>query len=767
MLALASVFSIGQPVVFQTYAAAQARASAVFSRIDVAGNQRIAADTIRTIAGISPRQRVTPAQINKAVQSLYNSGLFESVNVFPERGRLMIEVVENPTINRVSIEGNKRLKDDALLALIGSLPRRAYSPAQAEADVNAIAEAYAQSGRLAARITPKIIRRSDNRVDLVFEVREGRVVEVNRIGFTGNRVYSDRRLRRVIASKQAGLFRALIRKDTYIPDRIEFDKQKLREFYTRRGYVDAEILSDGAEFSRERNSFLLNFRIQEGQQYTFGDMTITSQEPDVNVDDYQKALKLKTGKPFDSSAVEDTLDRLDIVAYNSGLPFIHAVPRITRNEETRTIDIEFEMQRGPRQFVERIDIEGNSTTLDRVVRRQFKVVEGDPFNRREIAQATDRIRALGFFEKVDVQSREGSAPDQAVIDVNLEEKPTGTLGFGLGYGTDTGLGGNFSLTEDNFLGRGQSLGFSFSTTSEDRNFSLSFNEPALFDRDLSAGFDLFYRTTNSSFNSFDSTSIGFVPSIGFPISENGRLVLSYSLTNDEITADTTVSGFVQDEIGSSITSALGIKYTLDKRNSPISPTSGFVFTFDQKLAVLGGDRRYYRAIANAKTFRSFFNEEVVLTAEIEGGYLHSLSGNSTVNERFQLGGNELRGFESFGVGPRDMNLDANGDPFGEPLGGNIYAVARLEASFPVGLPDEYGIHGGFFFDVGSVWGLDSTTASNGTFVDDSRSLRSAVGFSIFWDTMLGPLRFNFSKPLQYISGVDKTQSFSFTIDTRF
>ncbi|MBV1864152.1 MAG: outer membrane protein assembly factor BamA [Rhodobacteraceae bacterium] len=768
VLALSTALVAVVPVVFPSHSIAQAQASARFSRIDVSGNQRIAADTIRTIAGIPASKRVTPGQINDAVQNLYASGLFESVDVRPERGRLIIDVVENPTINRIAIEGNKRLKDEALLPLIGSVPRRAYSPTQAEADVAAIAQAYAQAGRLAARIKPKIIKRSDNRIDLVFEVREGRVVEVNRIGFTGNRVYSDRRLRRAIATKQAGLFRALIRKDTYIQDRVEFDKQKLTEFYKRRGYIDAEVLSSGADFSRQRNSFLLNFKVQEGQQYIFGDMTITSLEPDVSVDDYQRALKLKSGRPFDPRKVETTLERLDIIAYDKGLPFIQAVPRITRNDDTRTIDIEFELQRGARVFVERIDIEGNSTTLDRVIRRQFKVIEGDPFNRREIRQATDRIRGLDFFAKVEVDSREGSAPDQAVIDVNVEEKPTGSLGFGLSLGTDAGLGGTISLSENNFLGRGQKFSLALTTSKEDRTFDLSFAEPALFDRDLSAGFELFYRTTNSSFNSYDTVSVGFSPKIGFPIGKNSRLELSYRLSSDKITAENTVSQFTQDETGSKVSSAIGARYTLDRRNSPIDPTAGFVFSLDQKLAVLGGDQNYYRAVANAKTYRSFFNEEVVFSAELEGGVIHSLSGSSTrVFERFSLGGDKLRGFETYGIGPRDMNNNGAGTPFSEPLGGNFFAVARLEASFPIGLPEEYGVHGGLFFDIGSVWGLDNTTSSAGTSVDDSRQFRSAIGVSLFWDTALGPLRFNFSKPLKYIKGVDNTQSFNFTIATRF
>jgi len=768
VLALSTALVAVAPVVFPSHSMAQAQASARFSRIDVSGNQRIAADTIRTIAGVSAGKRVSPGQINDAVQNLYSSGLFESVDVRPERGRLIIEVVENPTINRIAIEGNKRLKDEALFSLIGSVARRAYSPVQAEADAAAIANAYAQAGRLAARIKPKIIKRSDNRVDLVFEIREGRVVEVNRIGFTGNRVYSDRRLRRAIETKQAGLFRALVRKDTYIQDRIAFDKQKLTDFYKRRGYIDAEVQSSGADFSRQRNSFLLNFKVQEGQQYKFGEMTVTSQEPDVNVDDYRKAMKIKSGRPFDPRKVDTTLERLDIIAYDRGLPFVQAVPRITRNDNTRTIDIEFELQRGARTFVERIDIEGNSTTLDRVIRRQFKVVEGDPFNRREIRQATDRIRNLGYFANVDVESREGSAPDQAIIDVNVEEQPTGSLGFGVSFGTDDGLGGTITLKEDNFLGRGQHLGINLATSSENRTFDLSFSEPALFDRDLSAGFELYYRTSNSSFNSYDTVSLGFKPTIGFPISKNSRLELSYRISSDELTTDATASPFIQDETGNRVTSAFGVKYTLDRRNSPVDPTSGFVFSLDQEFAVLGGDQNYYKALASAKAYRSFFNEEVILTATLEGGLIHSLSGSSTrVTERFHMGGNKFRGFESFGLGPRDINLSGSGVPFGEPLGGNFFAVARLEASFPIGFPEEYGVHGGLFFDIGSVWGLDNTTSSAGTSVDDERHIRSSIGVSLFWDTALGPLRFNFTKPLKYIEGIDKTQRFNFTIDTRF
>ncbi|MEJ6708250.1 MAG: outer membrane protein assembly factor BamA [Amylibacter sp.] len=761
-------------MIFIENSAAYAQETSRFSRVDVSGNQRIAADTVRAIAGISAGTRVTPGQINNAVQNLFDSGLFESVDVRPERGRLVIEVAEYPTINEISIEGNKRLKDEDLVSLIGSVPRRTYSPLQAEADMLAITNAYAAAGRLAARVEPKIIRRTDNRVDLVFEVLEGRIVEVNRIGFTGNRIYSDRRLRRTIESKQAGLFRALVRRDTFIPERLDFDKEKLRNFYLKRGYIDANVLSSSADFARERNSFGVNFQVQEGQQYTFGELTISSPEPDVNVDNYNNALKIKSGRVYNPELVNTTLERMDVVAANQGLPFIQAQPRVTRNDETRTLDIDFELVRGRRLFIERIDIEGNSDTLDRVIRREFKSIEGDPFNARKVQQAADRIRALELFAIVDVQTREGSAPDQVLIDVNVEEQPTGSLGFGLGFGTDSGLSANVTLTENNFLGRGQSVGITLSTTSDNRELSLNFVEPKLYDRDLSLGLNFSYRTFDNDRLSYNTVRTSFQPSLGFPIGEHSRLSTSLLLASDKVVADTASSPLLQAENGSRSTIGLGLGYTFDRRNSPIDPTAGFIFNFDQTVAGLGGDNKYFKAVANAKAYRSLFNEEVVLSAEFEGGILKSLGGGTTsIIDRFQLGGNTLRGFESFGIGPRvvDPNPATPGTNYNESLGGNFYALARVEASFPIGLPEEYGIHGGLFYDIGSVWGLERTTATiGGNLVNASSAdfdLRSAIGVSLFWDTALGPLRFNFSKPLQYNELTDTTETFNFTIDTRF
>ena len=564
---------------------------------------------------------MTPGQINGAVQNLYESGLFETVEVRPERGRLIIDVAEWPTINEISIEGNRRLKDEDLIALVGSVPRRAYSPTQAEADTLAITNAYAAAGRLAARVEPKIIRRSDNRVDLVFEVREGRVVEVNRISFTGNRKYSDRRLRRAIDSKQAGLFRALVRRDTFIPERLEFDKEKLRNFYLKRGYIDADVISSSADFARERNSFGVNFQVQEGQQYRFGTLTITSSEPDINVDDFQRAMKIREGRVYNPELVNTTLERLDIIAAERGLPFVQAQPRVTRNDDTRTLDIEFDLARGRKLFIERIDIEGNSETLDRVIRREFESIEGDPFNARKVQAAADRIRALGFFERVDVQTREGSGPDQIVIDVNVVEQPTGTLGFGVGYGTDNGLNGNISLTENNFLGRGQSLGLTVNTSSENRQFTFSFTEPRLFDRDLSAGVSLSYLTTNDDELDYGSRQLTFIPKLEFPIGEYARLTPSLYYSSAKVTPNATASPLIALESnndGSAL--GIGLGYTYDRRNSPVDPTSGFIFSIDNVVTGLSGDRKFFKSVANAKAYRSAFNEEVIFRPKSKAAF---------------------------------------------------------------------------------------------------------------------------------------------------
>ncbi len=744
--------------------AAYAQATAVYSRIDVAGNQRIASDTVRSIAGISSGERVTPGQVNAAAQNLNESGLFESVDVHPEGGRLVIEVVEHPTINLIRIEGNKKLKDEALLELVQSKSRRAFSPTLAEADAKTIAGAYSVTGRLAASVTPKIIRRSDNRVDLVFEVKEGKITEIGRIALIGNRVYSDRRLKRVLATKQAGLLRSVVKGDTYIEDRIEVDKQRLRQFYSKRGYIDFQVQSTTAEFSKERNSFQVTYNIQEGQSYSFGNISIISLESDIDAEEYVNLNTIKSGSTYIATQIDTLLERIDHKAALAGKNFIQSTPRITRNDAELTLDIEISILRGPRRFVERIDIEGNSTTLDRVIRSKFNIVEGDPINQREVRQATERVRKLGFFKNVDIQRREGSSPEQVILDVNVEEQQTGTIGFGLTASTDNGLGIAANIQERNFLGRGQTIGASIAASSEDSLLRMNFIEPAFLGRDLAFGLNIGTGATELDNTPYDTETLNFAPSIGFPISENGRLRLFARFSNDDIlTNSDTGTGnddlgeasiVMQPDFGTHSTGILAATYSFDKRNSIIEPTSGYKFSVTQEFAGFTGDRTYSRTTVDAKYFKSFFNEEVILTTEFEGGVIISSDDATLITERFMLGGANLRGFEQQGLGPRDTVVD-------QALGGNQFFTIRTEASFPIGLPEEYGIHAGVFFDVGSLWGLDFT----GGF-DDSATLRAAIGVTLFWETPLGPLRFDFASPIKK-EDFDETESFRFSIATRF
>lgn len=736
-----------------------------FSTIQIEGNNRIGDSAVLSRAGIARGKAVSGGELNDAYQRLQASGLFESVTIEPRGGTLVITVVEYPTINRVSFEGNARIKDEVLASVIDSDARRVFNPTQAEKDANAIAQAYSNDGRISARVQPKIIRRSQNRVDLVFEIFEGDNVEIERLSFVGNRVYSDRRLRRVLGTKQAGLFRILVKRDTFVADRTEADKQMLRDFYVSRGYVDMRISAVNAQLTEERDGYFVQYNVQEGQQFKFGEMTVSSTIEGVDAAAYQKIIKSKQGGVYSPTLVETDIARMERQAIRDGIDFMRIEPVVTRNDREQTLDVEYRITRGPRVFVERIDIEGNTTTMDRVVRRQFDSVEGDPFNPREIRASAERIRALGYFETADVNAREGSSPEQVVIDVNVEEKPTGSLNFGGSFSSADGVGLAISFAEENFMGRGQKLTLAVSTATDAQRYGLSFVEPSLLGRDVAFGLNLDYAQTNSSFSSFDSERFNFSPSLSFPVSENGRLQLRYGYEDFEMIArDVPVHGPVIGNdiaVGAQSASTIGYTYSYDTRRTGIDPTSGVLLQFGQDFAGLGGDSKFVKTAAKVIGEKKILNEEVTLRASLEGGALAWSSGTNRVVDRFVLGPSIMRGFEAGGIGPRDQSVG-----FDDPLGGNLYVVARFEAEFPVGLPEEYGISGGVFYDVGNLWDLSDVNTTGGTIVGEDGSFRHVVGLSLFWETPVGPLQFNVSKALKKET-FDKEQKFEITLRTNF
>ncbi|MFG6582668.1 outer membrane protein assembly factor BamA [Sulfitobacter sp. 1A12779] len=736
-----------------------------FNTVVIDGNERIGDSAILRRAGIGRGQAVTGGQLNDAYQNLQNSGLFESVSLEPQGGTLVITVVELPTLNRVSFEGNRRIKDEMLAELIGSTERRVFNPSQAEQDAAAIAEAYSNEGRLSARVQPRIIRRDQNRVDLVFEIFEGDNVEIERLSFVGNRVYSDRRLRRVLGTKQAGLFRRLVKRDTYVEGRVEADKQLLRDFYLSRGYVDMRTEAVNAELTEERDGVFVAYNITEGQQFRFGEVSVESEVPGLNAAVYRDLLKIRPGVIYSPTLIENDIARIERQAIRDGVDFLRVEPVIDRNDRDLSLNVTYKLSRGERIFVERIDIEGNTTTLDRVIRREFDSVEGDPFNPREIRQAAERIRALQYFETAEVNARQGSSPDQVVIDVDVEEKPTGSLNFGGSFSNNDGFGVAVSFQEENFLGRGQRLNLSISTAEDATRYGVTFVEPRFLGRDVALGLKLDYAETNSSYTSYDTERLVFQPSLTFPVSENGRLSTRYTLEGIEMLEreDEDNSATIANEIaeGALFSSSVGYTYTYDTRRSGLDPTQGVLFEFGQDFAGLGGDNEYIKTTAKIAGEKRIFNEEVTLRATLEGGALSWNSGTNRAVDRFILGPSIMRGFEPGGIGPRDQSNGVD-----DALGGNLFAVARFEAEFPLGLPEEYGITGGVFYDVGNLWDLSDVDTSGGTIVGESGSFRHVIGVSVFWDTPLGPLQFNVSDALKKES-FDKEQSFEVTLRTTF
>ena len=750
-----------------------------FSSVKIEGNERVEPATILSYAGIAKGAKVSAGGLNDAFQRLQGSGLFESVELVPQGGTLVIRVKEYPTVNVVDFEGNKILKDEKLAEIVKTQPRKVFSPATLEADAAALAEGYSTTGRMAARVDPKVIKRDGNKVDVVFEIKEGAVSEVNRITFTGNRSFSDRRLRDVLGTKQAGILHRLIQRDTFVPERVQLDRQMLIDFYHSRGYPDVEVTGVSSEMTRDREGFFMTFNIREGQQYKFGQITTVSEVPELDVKDFEGLAKIRSGRVYSPSDVDYAVTRMEEVALRKGVNFVRVDPRITRDPRTQTLNVEFALVRGERIFVERIDIEGNTTTLDNVIRREFNTVEGDPFNPREIKNAAERIRALGFFTKADVGTKQGSSPEQVVVGVDVEEQPTGSLSFGASYGASAGFGINASLEESNFLGRGQYLGISIGTTKDNQQNSIDFIEPHLLGRDLKGRFRIWYNTSENDNSDYNTKMMGISPSLEFPLARNSRLELRYSWLRNELygvteydadpdgdsTTDDAVgsSPILWGEAGSRDSTGPGYTYTWDTRRTGIDPRMGFTFRFGQDLYGVGGDVEALKTTALLRAERKVWNEDVTLRAELEGGAIVARGDTSlTILDRFS-GNNKVRGFEGNGYGPRDTKV-----PNEDALGGKYYAALRVESEFPLGLPEEYGIHGGLFWDTGSVWGLDNTNGgpTKTDPVDDTMHLRSSVGFSVFWDSALGPLRLNFTKAIKK-EDYDLEQNFDLTIATKF
>ena len=725
-----------------------------FNAIEVEGNLRIETSTILTYVAIEPGDEVSPDMLNNAYQRVLASGLFESVSVEPAGSRLVVRVAEFPTINRVAFEGNSRIKDDALEKLARSKPRQVFNPGTAEADVALIAEAYEKNGRIAARVTPKIIRRSENRVDLIFEIFEGKGIEIQRVGFVGNRAYSDRRLRRVVESKQAGLLRAVVARDTYAEDRLDLDRQVLTEFYQSRGYVDFRVTGTSADLTRNRDGYFVTFNIEEGQRFEFGEITTRSAISGVDPEIYQDALKIKTGAVYSPALVRRSVDRMERLGLQEGVDFLRVEPLVTRNERDLTLDLEFVLRRGQRQFIERIDIKGNTTTLDRVIRRQFDTVEGDPFNARAIQRANRRIQGLRYFSGVGVDARTGSRPELVVVDVNVTETTTGSLTLGGSFSSDGGLGFNSSFSERNFLGRGQGLNAKVDLKSDRATYSFDFSEPAFLGRDVSFGLSTSLAETDAANSRYDTETLAISPRLGFAAAEDTRLSVFMRAANSEMFNYTGISSTLRSEValGKLFTLSAGGSIVYDNRSSGLNPNAGVRLEARGEYAGLAGDQDYFKTSVRLAAQTRVLQEEVILRSTFEAGEITFLNDTlSRAADRYT--GKIIRGFNANGIGPVE---------FGEKLGGNKFASLKFEAEFPLGLPDEFGISGGVYYDIGSIWDVDTIERATSTEFE----ARRVIGYSLFWNSPFGPLRMDFSRPLAYES-TDSIREFDLTAKTEF
>ncbi len=726
------------------------------SSINVDGNKRISSDTIVSLSKVQVGSAYSPTQLNSALQSIKKSSYFKTVDISIVNNILNINVIENPTINSISFEGNKTLSDINLNELITSKQRQTLLISQVEKDTDKIATAYADTGRISAIVTPKVIELSDNRVDLVFEITEGRITEVEKITFTGNRVFSDLRLKGVIATKQAGIFRRFIKSDTFVKDKLDYDIDLLRNFYINKGFIDFEVQSS-VELTREKDAFLINYNIKEGQKYIFSEIKFDTSKLNIDEKSLDKINRIKNGSKYDRRRVTKLIDEIDIYLAKNGFNFFEPVPVVSRNDENLTMNVEIQINETRKVFVERIEVEGNSTTLDEVIRLQFDFVEGDPFNRRKVLEAVDKIRGLGFFSNVETSTRNGSAPEKIIIEVKLTEKPTGSLGIGAGYNSSDGTVATFNVNERNFLGKGQTVKLDLSTSKIEKQTELGFEDPSFLGRNLLAGISFGQTSTTPSSVPLSTDKLYFEPKIGFPLSRDSKLTIEYSFDQEDVkltTASNLVSPIIRDDVGKKNKSALIFIYSLDKTNSVVTPTAGYDFRIIQELNGLGGDISFSKTNLNFRTYRTILRDDIILSSNLSSGVI--VGSDASLMNRFSLGGDRLKGFRNQGIGPYDSTYDTH-------LGGKMYTSLSLEASFPIGIPEEYGIYGGIFLDTGSLWGLDNTDSGR---IDDSSEIRSALGFSIFWESAIGPLRFNWSSPIKKETN-DVTENFRFTIDTRF
>lgn len=736
------------------------------SDLEIKGNQRVTAEIIKANIDLDGLEKKSNISLQNSLKKLYELDLFLDVKINYEGNKIIIEVVESPIISEVKFIGNKKVDDDSLQSEISLKKRSVFSKAKLENDLKRINEIYTKTGRFLAKIDPKIIQKEENRLELIFDISEGSKAKIGKIYFVGNENFSDSDLMDEISTKETKWWKFLSSSDVYDADRIEFDREKLRRYYTSRGFADFNSISAVAQINPQKDSFFVTFLLEEGLKYDFGKATITNNIEKFDASILKKEISFKEGKLYNAELVEKTVDKMVQIMSEKSYAFAHIEPNLTRNKEDKIIDVEFIIQETPRIYINKISIEGNTRTLDEVIRRELRLVEGDPYNVTKISRSKQRIENLGFFEKVDFRTNRLGETDKVDLIVEVKERKTGEINLGIGYSTVNRLTTSAGIRERNLFGTGQDLGFNVQKSFASLSADISYTKPWFTGRAIDAGFDIFkYELQKRNTLAYDQISQGITFRGSYFMTEYLTHLMRYSYSVQNVSNVSSSASFsVRSLQGEFITSALGQSFTYDKRDNRINPRSGYYFTVSQEYAGVGGDINTLKHEGSAGVYIPTFNTDFILKFLARGGVVDGLGQDVRSNNAFFLGGNSFRGFDFAGLGPRTKNVNGSARN-GEIVGGKMFYVLSAEFMFPLGLPKELGINGILFSENGTVKGVDSISKRQ-TEIADTGSLRSSYGFSIAWNSPMGPIRFDFSRILRK-EDFDQSQNFRFSFGTSF
>lgn len=748
----------------------------IIENIAVSGNQRVEPATVVSYLTIRIGDPFSPDTLDESLKRLFATGLFADVSFDRSGNTLIINVTENPIINRIIFDGNKAVKNEDISEEVQLRPRIVFTRAKVRADVQRIMELYRTKGHFAAVIEPKVVQLPQNRVDVIFEISEGEKTKIRSINFIGNTAFSDSDLKKIIATREGRWWKIFGGNDTFDPDRQAFDREQLRQHYFNNGYADFRVISAVAELTPDRKDFLITFVIEEGVTYTFGEVDIESEINEISPELFRGFLSARTGNLYSIDAITNSVDSLTNAAGVLGFAFVNIRPLPRRNRETRTLDVTFRILDAPRVYVEKIDIHGNVRTRDQVIRREFRLVEGDAFNLSRMERSRARIQRLGFFREVGVEQLPGSLPDRLVLDVNVEEEATGELSLGAAFSSTENFIFQFSIRQRNLLGRGQDLRLNLSLSSLRKQVDVGFTEPRFLGRNISAGIDLFAIQSEVDRNStFDTTALGGSLRLGLPIGERSVLALRYTLRRDKLdTSINTRSRFIIDAVGTETTSLVGFSLIYDSLDNPQKPTRGQRAVFNQDFAGLGGTVFYLR---NTVEYNRFFPLPFGFRGRVggEAGLIKGLGEEIRINDRFFLGGPRVRGFDVAGIGPVVVFVDENGEPLftgnnnrNDFIGGETFYTAKFEIFLPLGeAARELGVEASLFADAGALFELGDEQEFPGERIfGDSARPRLALGVGVGWDSPFGPFRIDIAKIFNE-SRFDDTQSFGFNVGTSF